>query len=450
MWIDRPLPFALMICGFAGIALFALHPKAGVQLEGEIAMLEPSVALQRLNASADTGIEIERNLALTHAALAIEAGDLAMAETVLRRIRTAGQGTVEIELMLANVSRLSGDPVGQIDHLAAAYALVPTARLRQQLGLAYRAHRLTEQERALLISVDSGDLTSHEARRFADLLRQSRLFGPLESLYRSRADGDGPDADEAKQLFMYFLLESGRLAEAQQNAMRWFETSGRDQAKLQTAIPAFINWGALDQAMTLAVSVLRVAPRTSYPLIAVFLDNGQQNSALNFQQAWLDQMRDIPIDAWTTLLDIAERTGNLAGLRMALSKTPPDRLQADHLSQAMLLFLRYQGRQALYPYSAYLRKDVLERRPLIGAAWSANQSNQMDAAAFLIAAALGEMTEWDWLIWGSIAETLKGSSAYQMLLANVPAESRARSVLQSAFMGRQEQLDPSGSVDRGG
>jgi len=352
--------------------------------------------------------------------------------------------------MLANVSRLSGDPVGQIDHLAAAYALVPTARLRQQLGLAYRAHRLSEQERALLIAVDSGDLTSHEARRLADLLRQSRLFGPLESLYRSRADGDGPDADEAKQLFMYFLLESGRLAEAQQNAMRWFETSGRDQAKLQTAIPAFINWGALDQAMTLAVSVLRVAPRTSYPLIAVFLDNGQQNSALNFQQAWLDQMRDIPIDAWTTLLDIAERTGNLAGLRMALSKTPPDRLRAEHLSQAMLLFLRHQGRQALYPYSAYLRKDVLDRRPLIGAAWSANQSNQLDAAAFLIAAALGEMTEWDWLIWGSIAETLKGSSAYQMLLANVPAESRARSVLQSAFMGRQEQLDPSGSVDRGG
>ena len=447
MRIDQPLPFALTICTFAGIALLALHPKPSVQLEGEIAMLEPSVALQRLDAAADIGMP--HNLALTHAALALEAGEFDVAGTVLRRLRKDGQDTVEIELMLANSSRLSGDPESQMDHLAAAYALAPSSTLRQQLGLAYRAYRLPAQERALLLSVTGDDLTSHEARRLADLLRQSRQFLPLETLYRSRADGHGPDADEAKQLFINHLLEGGRLTEAQQQAMRWFEASRRDQHMLQTAIPAFVNWGALDEAMSLALSALQVAPKTSYQLIAVFLDSGQQDSALAFQQAWLEHMRTIPNEAWPTLLDIAERTGNLAGLRMALSRTPPDSLPADQLSAAMLQFLRYQGLQALYPYSDYLRQDVLKRQPLIGAAWAASQSNQMEAAGFLIDSAKGGMTAWDWLIWGNVADSLRGSSAYQMLLANAPAESRARSVLEPAFMAKQEPPEQMGSADRG-
>lgn len=440
MQIDHPLPFALAVCTFAGFALFALHPKPSVQLEGEIAMLPPSVALQRLNAAND--IDIPRNLALTHAALALEAGEFDVAKTVLRRLRTAGQDTVEIELMLANVSRLSRDTVGQLGHLSAAYALDPSVALRQQLGLAYRADRLPEQERALLMSVPGGELTSHEARRLADLLRQSRQFNALETLYRNRAEGHGPDADEAKQLFIYYLLESSRHAEAQHYAMRWFEASRNDQHMLKTAIPAFVNWGAQDEAMSLALSAIQVAPMTSYQLIAVFLDGGQQDSALAFQRAWLAVNRTIPAEAWPTLVDIAERTGSLAGLRLALSKTSPDALPTELLSEVLLQFLRYQGSQSLYPYAAYMRQDVLQLQPLIGAAWAAGQSNQIEAAALLIKAAKTEMTEWDWLIWGDVANSLKGSSAYQTLLANAPIESRARSVLESAFMAKPDQPAP--------
>lgn len=447
MRIDQPLPFALTICTFAGIALYALHPKPSVQLEGEIAMLEPSVALRRLDAAADT--EIQRNLALTHAALAIEAGEFDVAASVLRKLRDAGQDTVEIEMMLANAGRLSGDPASQMGHLAAAYDLAPSSALRQQLGLAYRINRFPAQERALLLAIDSRDLTSYEASRLADLLRQARQFDVLENLYRKRADGDGPDADEAKQLFIIHLLENGRSAEAQIQALRWFEASRRDQHMLQTAIPAFVNWGALDEAMSLALSSLRAAPKTSYQLIAVFLDSGQQNSAITFQQAWLEKIPTVPSEAWPTLLDIAERTGNLAGLRIALSKTPADALPTAQLSKALLQFLRYQGVQALYPFSEYLRKDVLKDQPLIGAAWAAGQSNQIEAAAFLIESAKGEMTDWDWMIWGNIAKSLQGSSAYQILLANAPAESRARSVLLSAFMAKREQPEQAVSEERG-
>ena len=432
---DQPLPFALTICTFAAIALFALHPKPSVQLEGEIAMLEPSIALQRLDAADD--IDMQSNLSLTHAALALEAGEFEVAITVLQRLRKNGQHTVEIELMLANASWLSGNPESQIDHLAAAYALTPSSALRQELGLAYRANRLSARERALLLSVTGDALTSYEARRLADLLRQSRQFVLLKTLYSSRVDGDGPDADEAKQLLINHLLESGRLTEAQQLAMRWFEVSRRDQHMLQTAIPAFVNWGALDEAMSLALSALQVAPKTSYRLIEVFLDSGEQDSALAFQQAWLEKNRIIPIEAWPTLLDIAERTGNLAGLRMALSGIQPDTLPAEQLSGAVLQFLRDQGVQALYPYSAYLRQDVLNRQPLIGAAWAASQRNHMEAASFLIESAKGELTAWDWRIWGDIAKSLRGSSAFQILLANAPAESRARSVLDAAFMARE-------------
>ena len=447
MRFDQPLPFALAICTFAGLALALLHPKPSVRIEGEIAMMEPTVALQRLDAADD--IDIQPNLALTYAALAIEAGEFDVAKTVLTRLQSQGQDTPEIELMLANAARLSGNPKSEMDHLAAAYAITPTVTLRQQLGLAYRADRQPAQERALLLSVSGVDLTSHESRRLADLLRQSRQFVLLEALYLDRADGDGPDADDAKQLFINHLLEGGRLTEAHQHAMRWFAASRQDQHMLQTAIPAFLNWGALDEAMSLALSGLQAAPTKAYQLIVVFLDTGQQGSALAFQQAWLDHNGAIPPEAWPVLIDIAERTGYLAGLRTAISKTAPEALPADTISAVMLQFLRYQGPASLYPFSAYLRRDVLQHQPLIGAAWAADQSNQINSAAFLIAAAKGEMTEWDWLIWGNIAATLKGSSAYQTLLTGAPAQSRASSALQLGFMAIRKQPVPPLSAGKG-
>ena len=80
--------------------------------------MEPSVALQRLDAADD--IDIQPNLALTYAALAIEAGEFDVAKTVLTRLQSQGQDTPEIELMLANAARLSGNPKSEMDHLAAA------------------------------------------------------------------------------------------------------------------------------------------------------------------------------------------------------------------------------------------------------------------------------------------------------------------------------------------
>lgn len=446
MQIDQPLPFALAICAFAGLALFALHPKPSVQLEGEIAMLEPLIALQRLNAAANMGMH--RNLALTHAALALEAGEFDVTETVLRKLTMEGQDTVEIELMLASAGRLSGDPESEMDHLAAAYALDPSSALRQRLGLAFRIYRQPAQERALLLSVSGGDLTSHEAKRLADLLRQSRQFNLLATLYRVRAGGDGPDVGETKQLYVNHLLESGRLAEAHTQVLQWFEASRRDQQMLEASIPAFINWGALDGAMSLAILALQVAPKTSYRIIAVFLKNGEQDSALAFQQEWLDHVRLIPSEAWPTLLATAEQSGNLSGLRAALSKTSPDSLAADQLSAVLMQFLRSLGVQSLYPYTAYLRPDVLDTQPLLGAAWAAHQSNQMAAVNYLRKASMGEMTEWDWQIWGNVAHNLNGSFAYQMLLADAPADSRARSVLQQAFMVKQDQSAQTGSAEK--
>ena len=437
MRIDHPVLVALTLCTFAGLAYFGLHPKPSLQLEGEIAMLEPAVALQRLDAATD--IDFDRNLALTHAALALDAGEFAVAEQVLLRILAQGQDSPEIELMFAQASRLSADPKGETDHLAAAYALAPSSALRQQLGLAYRSHRLPAQERTLLLAVAGEDLTSYEATRLADLLRQDRQFAALERLYRRRADGTGPDADAAKQLVVNVLLESGRLTEAQQLAMRWFEASGRDQHILQTAIPAFVNWDALDGAMALALSALQVAPKTSYHLIAVFLDGGHQDRAFEFQKAWLASLPGLPLEAWPTLIDTAERTGNLEGLRIGLSKTPPDALPADLLSAVMVQFLRYQGVQSLYPQAAYLRPDVMQQRPLIGASWAASHGNQLDAAAFLIEASKRQQSAWDWQIWGNVAISLKGTPAYQMLLANAPAESQARALLERAVTGQPDR-----------
>ena len=437
MRIDHPALVALTLCSFAGLAFLALHPKPSLQLEGEIAMLEPAVALQRLDAA--TNVDFDRNLALTHAALALDAGEFAVAEQVLLRILAQGQDSPEIELLFANASRLSADPKGETVHLAAAYALAPSSALRQQLGLAYRNQRQPAPERALLLAVAGEDLTSYEAARLADLLRQDRQFAALENLYRRRADGAGPDADAAKQLVVNVLLESGRLTEAQQLAMHWFEASGRDQHILQTAIPAFVNWDALDGAMALALSALQVAPQASYQLITVFLNGGHQDRAFEFQKAWLNSTPSIPLEAWPTLIDTVERSGNLDGLRAALAKTPPDALPADLLAAVLVQFLRYQGVQSLYPQAAYLRPDVMQQQPLIGAAWAASQGNQLDAAAFLIAASKRQQSAWDWQIWGNVATSLKGTPAFQVLLANAPAESEARMKLERAVTGSPDQ-----------
>lgn len=188
--------------------------------------------------------------------------------------------------------------------------------------------------------------------------------------------------------------------------------------------------------MSLALSALGVAPDTSYQLIAVFLDGGHQGRAFAIQQAWLAKIDAVPTQAWATLINVAERTGNLGGLRTALAKAAPHAVPTADLSAALLQFLRYQGVQSLFPQAAYLRSDVLTQQPLIGAAWAAAQGKQREAARFLAASATTPLTEWDWLIWENIAASLRGSPAYQQLLTSAPETGRARQMLQRAFMVR--------------
>ena len=443
----HPLTIALTLGALGAMTLLALNPKPGIHLEGEVAMLEPSVALQRLNQSED--VAVQRNLVLTHAALALDAGDFGMAGRVLQRLGDTEKAPAEIELMMAEASRLSGDAAAEADHLAAAYARTPTSVLRQQLGLSLREIRAPLRERALLMSVDPSSLTSHEARRLADLLRKDRQFAGLESLYRARAFGDGPDADTAKQHLITLLLESGRMEAAEHETLRWFEAADRDQHILETALPAFVNWGALDGAMRLALSVLQVAPKSSFRLILVFLDGGHPDRALAFQQAWIAQSRSIPAESWPTLISVAERTGILDGLRASLAMTSPDGLSPDIIASAMLQFLRYQGVRALYAQAAFLRPDVLRHQPLIGAAWAADQGNQIEAVTYLHQAATKELSTWDLQIWGNIAASLRGSRASQALLSEMPVNSNAGSVLAMAFMDRRMPQDRPESAGKG-
>ena len=439
MRIDHPLPIALALSCFAGLSFVLLHPRPAVQLEGEIAMLAPADALRKLDESPDS-VSLQRNLALTHAALALNAGEFAVTRRVLLALKSSGEDSVEIEEMLADASRLAGNSRDEITFLANAYMLEPSQSLRQKLGLAYRERRLPTEERQLLLAVPAEDLTAYEAHRLAQLLRQTRDFPSLERLYRIRAEGDASDANEAKQQLINFELEAGQSQQAQRLALSWFEASRRNQDILKTAIPAFVNWGALDEAMSLAYAVLEISPKGSYPLIIVFLDGGHQDRAFEFQSAWLARMEAVPDETWPILIDVAERTGNLAGLRLAMSRTSPGKLPADIQARVLLQFLRYQTVQALYPYAAYMRKDVLLAQPLIGAAWSAFQGNQSEAAVYLALAQKQEMTDWDWLIWDQLAKTMRGTPAYQILLGTVAPGSRAQSVLETAFMAK---VDPS-------
>jgi hypothetical protein len=131
-------------------------------------------------------------------------------------------------------------------------------------------------------------------------------------------------------------------------------------------------------------------------------------------------------------------TGDLRGLRQALSFSAETRIGEDILIPVLMQFLRYQGAGALTPYRRLLTPSLLRKAPLIGAAWASAHHNAAEAYADLVRAAQQPMIDWDKDIWIYTASTLRGTDAYAALLDGAVLDPRLLESLQSSFIARIE------------
>ncbi|MGO4914809.1 tetratricopeptide repeat protein [Pseudogemmobacter sp. W21_MBD1_M6] len=433
--------YVLMLSGFCALAVLAilfLLPSPTVRFEGELAMMEPDDALVRLNRASDA-TEFSDNLSLTHADLAMMSGDMATARRALVRLSGVKPLTALVQDDLAEIARINGDLSGAITHLTAAYADTPTPERRKALGLYHRIGQNKAAEITVLQSVPPRRLSDWEVIRLADLLSSTRQFEPLEALYRVVAAGETKVADAFKMRLVDFLVETGRPDDAAAVALIWYRDADYDQAPLDIAVPVLIGRGAIAQAAALALRALQSSPDTGHSMILTFAKSGHRAIALELQRRNLARSLVVSNEEWATYTVMAEMTGDLRGLRQALSSRTQSRIEEDVLIPVLMQFLRYQGAGALTPYRALLTPALLRKAPLIGAAWARAHHRTAEAYADLVSAAQQPLSDWDKDIWVYTANTLRGTDAFAGLLGGAVQDPRLLDALRGSFIAR---LDP--------
>ena len=438
--MQRYMFMLLGFCAMAVAAVFYLLPSATVRFEGELAMMAPEEALARLNAE-ERKMAFSDNLILTHATLALYAGDMATAKRALNRLTHVKTLTASVQEDLAEVARIEGNLTTAIRHLQAAYDFAPTPELRERLGLWHRTTRDRAAEIRVLQSVSPKRLSDSEVERLASLLTSTRRLNELEALYRVIAGGETALADRFKERLVDYLVETGRANDAVTAAVDWFEAADHDQLPLDIAVPVLIARGEIGSATELAILAVQYAPQTSHTMILKFTRSGHRAIALDLQRRTLSQRRDISVAHWDSLVEVTELTGDLRGLRVAMAiagRQAPDQVLIAVLTQ----FLRYQGAAALTPYRAYLTPELLDDAPLIGAAWSMQGDQAGPAYDYLLAAAERQMIDWDRNIWLATANKLRGTKVFAALLGWAVRDPHLVAALRREFIVASDPAEP--------
>lgn len=444
--------YVFMLLGFCSLAVLAilfLLPSATVRFEGELAMMEPDDALDRLNTVSQV-VEFSDNLNLTHARLAMMSGDMGTARHALNSLGGVKALTALVQDNLAEASRIDGDLAGAITHLTAAYADTPTPERRKALGLYHRIGKDTDAEIRVLQSVPPKRLTDWEVIRLAELLSSTRRFDLLEALYRVVAAGETQVADVFKMRLVDYLVETGRAGAAVDVALVWYRVADYDQRPLDIAVPVLIGRGAITQAAALALRALQSSPATSHRMILTFAKSGHRAIALDLQQRNLARSPAPSVAEWATYTAMAEMTGDLRGLRQALSVAMQSKIDEDVLIPVLMQFLRYQGAGALTPYRGLLTPSLLRKSPLIGAAWASARHHTALAYADLIRAAEHPLSDWDKDIWIHTANTLRGTDAFAGLIGGEVQDPRLLTALQGGFVARVDPASIPDPADKAG
>lgn len=422
--------FALfVICGVALAAIVMLRPDPAVEFEAALARLEPEDALARIE-SAQATMKFTDDLHMVHARLALDAGALETARAAFGLVLQSDRHNPEVFDGLATVAALSGDLAGAASFKAKAHALAPDAARRETLGYWYRLLGDGEAELGLLSEVPPRRLGPFERERLARLLVARGDLGAYETLLVAITEAGGADALMARRQRLELAIEAGDPERALALARSWIDVDPGDVAILRAALETFLGRGAVDQAVALSGSAILARPDSGAVAMAAFAESGHGGLARLTQASWLAADDELDAGDWQALAAMAERSGDLSGIRRALERPAPGPVPAD----AFLQVLRYQGARALLPYRHAISPEILAENPLVAAAWFNWHRETEKTYRQLLAAAEGPLTEWDRDIWMSVAADLRGTPFYRALLAGAPSDAGLRDRLRAGIL----------------
>ncbi|MTE01489.1 hypothetical protein GIY56_14465 [Paracoccus sp. YIM 132242] len=439
---------SLALCGGAMAGVMALRPDPAVRLEAELSRLEPEDALRELR-GAEGRIAFHDNLELLYGRLSLADGDLDRARRSFRRLQAQASPSEEVLETLAGIEAAAGDLAAAAAFLRQAQDAFPSADRRLRLGGWYQALRQPEAERDLLLSEDPTVLTPGEIDRLGLLLIRDGRIADYEALFTTLADSTAEGHLSFKRRLLEFLVESGRPAEAVAAAARW--TAGpQGAAALEASVRALIGRGAIDAAILVARDGFRLAPGDSHVALPVFARSGHGGVARLLQGEWLASRPTLSDAEWATLTHLAESTGDMRGLQVALA-SGGGQAGAPALGQALMQFVRYRGAGALVPWRGLLSEDVFKEVPLVGAAWANWRGDRPATYRHLVAASNQPLSDWDQLIWMSLLDGLRGSPFHRVLLAGAVDHPGLRQRLRdSVIPARPARAALSASPDKPG
>lgn len=415
------LAFGLFSLAVAGAAM--LRPGDDIRFETQLATLEPEEALALLS-KVEPSIADRPRIRLIHARLALAAGDTRTLRDELSGLEGDAPLNDIVAELRSEASMLDGDVAGAGAWLQEAYLARPTIERRLRLGALLRLQGRAEDELALLEAAPVSGLTTGEAERLAQLLLLAERLEELERVYRLLAGDPRREKDMFRQRLIDLLTESGEIRDAVATTLRWFDEGGHAPGPIEIAIPTLISRDALDEAHQLATAYMNAAHGASHAAILAFARAGHVPIALELQDRWLAGAAAISPDAWSTLLAIADMTGDDRGLRAALLATPLDAMDPALLNAAMTQILRYRGAAALRPYQGMLTPDLLRRAPLAGAAIMLGQGRGNAVIDYLLLAAAGDLNDWQVQIWLGLAAQAPRGAAFRALLLQGTGDGR--------------------------
>lgn len=402
--VQRPVLLLVLFCLAAAVAVLVLRPGVLLQLEADLSEMTPEAALEELGGYVAYGPE-EQGIALIHAQLALESGDLPLTRDLMRDLATNFPEDASLRDLQGHVEELSGDPAAAADHLAEAYRLDPTPARRDRLGLLYRLMDQPVAEAALLLEAPAHELSESDVHRAVELRLAEGNLEDVERFYRELGDGAPEIAELSRDRLVTFLIDLGRTDDAHEVALAWIERNRFDSAVSSAMIRSFVARGDLDHALQIASYQLGVRPQGMGRIVLRFAETGHGAIARNLQAEWLARSPALSDEDWAALSEMAARTGDLSGLRNALSR--PETPSPERLGEALLQFLRYYGSQALLPYRAHAGPALSDAAPLVGAAFALEMSRPDEAAGLLALARTEGLGAWDQSLWQSLAARLE-------------------------------------------
>lgn len=412
---DHFLAFVGLL-GLAIVGVFFLWPDTPTRLEVDLVQSAPEDALQRLDAPGAYDLE-QGHVTLTHIELLRAAGRFEQAKELLETLLEDNPENSQVGRSLYDIVQLQGD-------YETATALVPETEAEREAradarGAMYRILRDKPSEIDTLRSIKSRPLTEWEVDRLVRLLFATKQTRKAELLLLQYAEAGVPFSPEAKEKYLILLINSGQSDDAARQALEWAGQSDPDTTEAEDLLSVFFHQNATEVIPWLVNQYKDKWPELEHTVISLLAQNGQPGEALRLQQNMLAKGIALSEQDWNALIEFAGLTGNVTVLQRALPLAMQGQATTAQLSEALLQVLRYSGPKALVPYRAQLVQKLEHLSPLIAAALTIEQGLFPATVEHLSEAANSDLSDWEEVVWTTIAYRLQGTGYDRQLVLRV-------------------------------